>query len=109
DASVLEFGAARTPDGPLAWCWYGGQGGRTGRVNDATVAVRRSGEWTMYEIAVQRADLAGISLEAGETLGFRYIANHGDGNGFRGAVQWTRGMSGGKDASLFGDLILEGE
>ena len=38
-SSDLEFGAALTPQGPLVWCWYAGPGGRTGRVEEAEVAV----------------------------------------------------------------------
>jgi len=109
DAHVLEFGAARSPDGPLVWCWYGGPGGRTGRVESATAAVRTDGEWTRYEVWLPAGTLAGIPLAAGTVLGFSYIANDDDGAGFRGAVQWTRGMSGGKDASAFGDLVLDKE
>ena len=29
------------------------------------------------------------------------------GEGYRGATEWTPGMTGTKDASLFGDLVLE--
>ncbi len=93
----------------MVWCWYGGAGGRTGRVAAAVAAVVTTGDWTQYEVWVPARALAGIPLAAGTVLGFSYIANDDDGAGFRGAVQWTRGMSGGKDASAFGDLVLEKE
>lgn len=109
DAHVVEFGVARSVDGPLVWCWYGGAGGHTGRVEAAAAAVRTDGDWTRYEAWLPARTLAGIPLAAGTVLGFSYIANDDDGAGFRGAIQWTRGMSGGKDASAFGDLILEKE
>lgn len=105
DAGVLEYGVAQTPEGPTVWCWYGGAGGRTGRVEEARAAVRHTEGWTYYEVLLPNSRL-GLPLAAGNILGFTYIANDDDGHGFRGAVQWTRGMSGGKDASLFGDLVL---
>ncbi|MGE3165554.1 MAG: glycoside hydrolase family 38 C-terminal domain-containing protein [Planctomycetota bacterium] len=105
----LEFGAALTPIGPLLWCWYGGEGGQTGRLESASVAVVRQGSETLYEIALPRSVLPKLSLEPGAVLGFGYIANDDDGAGYRGATQWTPGMVGGKDASLFGELTLVAE
>lgn len=110
DARVLEYGAALSPAGPLAWCYYGGEGGRTGRLPEARAAVGSGGRgWTLYEIFLPRPVLGGLPLQPGAVLGFSYLANDDDGAGWQGAVQWTRGMSGGKDASLFGDLVLEKE
>jgi hypothetical protein len=102
----LEFGAALTPAGPLVWCWYGGDGGKTGRVDSASVAVKREGAHTLYEVFLPAAVLRGLDLRAGNVLGFGYIANDNDGAGYRGATEWTPGMTGTKDSSLFGDLLL---
>ncbi len=103
----LEFGLARTPSGPLVWCWYGGEGGRTGRLDEVELAVSVAGGTTVYEARIPRALLPGLALEPGAVLGFAYIANDDDGAGYRGATQWAGGMAGGKDASLFGELVLE--
>ncbi len=105
----LEFGAAHTPDGPLVWCWYGGEAGRTGRLDEAKVDVSRAGGRTFYELVIPRSLLPRMPLEPGAVLGFSYIANDDDGEGYRGATQWTGGMVGGKDSSLFGELVLTKE
>ena len=103
----LEFGAALTPLGPRVWCWYGGEGGRTGHLANAPIAVRHEGHRLTYEIVIPRAALPGFALRAGAILGFSWIANDDDGDGYRGATEWTPGMTGTKDSSLFGELSLE--
>jgi hypothetical protein len=102
----LEFGASLTPAGPLVWCWYGGDGGKTGRVDSARVAVKREAGHTLYEVFLPSSVLRGLDLRAGNVLGFGYIVNDNDGAGYRGATEWTPGMTGTKDSSLFGDLHL---
>jgi hypothetical protein len=104
--SDFEYGAAQSPDGPIVWCWIAGTGGRTGQIEGAEVAVEVDGSRTRYEMRLPRSSLPPLRLKPGHALGFTYIANDNDGDGFRGATQWTRGISGGKDPSLFGDLIL---
>jgi hypothetical protein len=88
------------------WSWYGGDGGRTGRLDEAEVAVVVEDGRILYELRVPRALLPRLPLEPGAVLGFSYIANDDDGEGYRGATQWTGGMVGGKDSSLFGELVL---
>ncbi|MCA9728411.1 MAG: hypothetical protein KC729_12055, partial [Candidatus Eisenbacteria bacterium] len=106
DATDLEFGIAKTDQGDLVWCWYDGERGLTGRVEGAQAAVRVEPGRTVYELLLPSSALPAVALRPESVLGFCYIANDNDGDGFRGAVQWTRGMSGGKDSSLFGDLLL---
>lgn len=103
----LEFGAARTPAGDRVWCWYGGERGRTGHLEDAPVAVRLAGRHLRYEIDLPRAALPGLALRPGAVLGFSWIANDDDGEGYRGATEWTPGMTGTKDSSQFGELELK--
>jgi len=105
-SSDLEFGAALTPQGPLVWCWYAGPGGRTGRVEEAEVAVIPHAQGIRYEFRIPRTRLPGINLEPGGVLGFSYIANDDDGEGYAGATEWTGGMTGTKDSSQFGELLL---
>ncbi len=105
-SSDLEFGVALTPVGPLVWCWYAGPDGRTGAVVEADVAAVPFAGGIRYELRIPRTRLPGIGLEPGAVLGFSYIANDDDGDGYRGAIEWTPGMTGGKDSSLFGELHL---
>ena len=104
--SDLEFGAAKTPEGEIVWCWYGGPNGKTGQVEDAQVAIVPHAGGIRYEYRIPRSRLPGMNLEPGATLGFSYIANDDDGEGYRGATEWTGGMTGGKDSSQFGELFL---
>ena len=105
-SSDLEFGAAKTPNGPLVWCWYAGPDGKTGRVDEAEVVIVPYAGGIRYEFRIPRTRLPGINLEPGGVLGFSYIANDDDGNGYRGATEWTGGMTGTKDSSQFGELLL---
>ena len=105
-SSDLEFGSAKTPEGEIVWCWYGGPGGKTGRVEEAQVAIVPYAGGIRYEYRIPRSRLPGMNLEPGATLGFSYIANDDDGDGYRGATEWTGGMTGGKDSSQFGELFL---
>jgi len=105
-SSDLEFGSALTSAGPLVWCWYAGPEGRTGLVAEADVAISRDEKTIRYEFRIPRTRLPGINLEPGARLGFSYIANDDDGEGYRGATEWTGGMTGTKDSSQFGELHL---
>ncbi len=105
----FEFGAAKTPDGPMVWCWLAGPGGRTGLIRDAEFAIHVGEASTTYEVRLPSSVLPVRGLSPGTVLGFTYVANDNDGDGFAGATQWTGGISGGKDPSLWGDLILADE
>ncbi len=108
DARDLEFGAALTIEGPIVWCWYGGDGGKTGRVVDAPVGiVKRDDGHIVYEFVVPSTVLPRVTLTPGTRLGFGFIANDNDGDGYRGATEWTPGLTGTKDSSQFGELLLE--
>ena len=67
------------------------------------VAIVRRGTKTNYELLLPKSALPGLPLTAGAILGFDYIANDNDGAGYRGAVEWTPGMTGTKDSSLSGN------
>lgn len=105
-AADLEFGAALTERGPILWCWNAGRTGRTGRVEEAEVAVVPYAGGIRYELRIPRSRLAGIDLAPGANLGFGAIAPDDDGSGYRGAIEWTPGLEGEKDASQFGVLRL---
>lgn len=101
----LEFGVALGPQTPVVWSWYSGDGGQTGKVS-TDVAVRRDAGVTRYEWFIPAARLPKVRLEANRVIGFSWIANDDDGEGYAGASQWSEGMTGGKDSSMFGSLIL---
>ncbi len=103
----LEFGSALTPSGPVLWCWYAGEGRDTGLIAESEVAVEYRDGKLFYEIMLPRSAVPQLSLEPSAVLGFSYIANDDDGAGYAGATQWSGGMVGGKDASLFGELLLQ--
>ncbi len=103
----FEFGVASTSVGPVVWCWQSGATGRTGPVEGARASIRREGPCTRYELFLPRAAVPGLPLTAGARLGFTYLANDDDGKGYAGAIEWTGGLTGGKDASLFGEMTLE--
>jgi alpha-mannosidase len=104
--SDFEYGAGLTSTGPIVWSWIAGTGGRTGLVDEAQIVVNPGADGIVYEIFMPSSILSPVLLEGGTTLGFSYIANDNDGDGFRGAIQWTGGLSGSKDPSLFGELYL---
>ncbi len=103
----LEYGAALTSRGPVVWCWYAGEDGGTGHLSQAEIQVLRKDDVIFYEMRIPKSALPRVSLSPGTVLGFSYIANDDDGEGYRGATEWTPGMTGGKDSSLFGELVLE--
>jgi len=103
----LEFGAALTRSGPALWCWYAGEGRDTGLIAESEVSIEYRDGALYYEVMLPRSAVPQLSLEPSAVLGFSYIANDDDGEGYAGATQWTGGMVGGKDSSLFGELVLE--
>ncbi|MGE0480602.1 MAG: glycoside hydrolase family 38 C-terminal domain-containing protein [Phycisphaerae bacterium] len=106
DGDVHEFGIAQTVAGAVVWGWVAGAGGQTGAIPGAAAAIVRDGAHTRYEAFIPSSAMPTIPLETGSTLGFAYAANDDDGEGFKGAIEWADGISGGKDASLYGDLRL---
>lgn len=106
DGNVHEFGVALTTAGPIVWGWVAAPDGQTGLIPGARAAVVRDGNHTRYEAFIPATAMPAILLETGGTLGFAYATNDDDGEGFKGAIEWADGISGGKDASLYGDLRL---
>ncbi len=101
----LEFGVALGPQAPVVWAWYAGDGGTTGKI-PTEAAVGRADGVTRYEWFLPASRLLKVKLVEGRRLGFSWIANDDDGEGYAGSTEWSQGMTGGKDSSLFGDLIL---
>ena len=92
---VLAARIHNRTDGPLA-----------GEVAGAEAAVVVDAGHARYEIRLPWSALPATRPEPGAVLRFSYIASDNDGEGFKGAIQTTGEISGGKDASLFGDLTV---
>jgi hypothetical protein len=99
---VLEFGLALTPGGPQLWSWMPEE--RV--VSEARVQVVRAGDQTRYEAAIPWSALPGLSPSPGAVAAFSLTVNECDGKEFRGWLELTPGICGGKDASRFAVLRL---
>jgi hypothetical protein len=101
--SVTEFGLALTPGGPQAWQWTP----EAREVEGAKLVVKRSEGRLVYEAAVPWASLCAWRPTNGASVGWSFTVNDADGGGFRGWLEWTPGICGGKNASQFGRLLFE--
>ena len=59
---------------------------------------------TVYEAALPWTALGVEGMRQGRRLAWSLTVNDNDGNGFRGWLEWTPGVCGGKDSSAFGWL-----
>lgn len=94
---VIEFGLALTPEGSQLWSWMP----QERVVSEAQIQVIRDGDHTRYEAAIPWEALPGIVHAAGSVAAFSFTVNESDGGGFRGWLELTPGICGGKDASHF--------
>lgn len=99
---VIEFGLALTPAGPELWRWMPAEG----VVTEGSVVVLREGNRTRYEAAIPWSAIAGIRPFSGAVAAFSMTVNECDGEGFRGWLELTPGICGGKDASQFARLVF---
>ncbi|HIE51165.1 MAG TPA: hypothetical protein EYP85_05355 [Armatimonadetes bacterium] len=102
DREVVEFGLALTPNGPEVWEWLPQE--RT--VTEARLRVRQWERGLAYEVAIPWAAFGNVRPVPGGRLTWSVTVNDDDGEGFRGWLEWTPGICGGKDASAFGWLHL---
>ena len=103
---IYEIGLALTPKGPQVFCWYSPQGEQTGLMKEANLAVVRSGDVTIYEVAIPFSGLKPLKPECGKTVGFSILLNDDDGGGREGWLEWTSGIGREKSPSLYGDLTF---
>jgi len=104
DGNDVEIGLALTKSGPQAFLWFP----RPARpCPEVEVSVKRAGNLTVYEASIPWK-LLGLRPSAGTRLGFSLTVNESDTGEFEGWLEWTPGICGGKDASKFGALTLEG-
>jgi hypothetical protein len=103
DGSEYEVGLTQSPKGPLVFQWAPD----AAPVEDAKLVVTRTGDTTVYEAAIPWSALGIKDPRTGKRVSWSTTVNDNDGDGFRGWLEWTPGVCGGKDSSAFGWLELE--
>jgi hypothetical protein len=98
DEEVSEFGLALTTEGPELWEWM--PEART--VAEAQVQIQRIGQGLTYEAAIPWTAFGPYRPVLGSQFTGSFTVNDHDGEKFRGWLEWTPGVCGGKDASAFG-------
>ncbi len=105
DGSEIEIGLTRTGSGPYVFRW----GPDEGAVPEARLAVRRTEDGrTLYEAAIPWSAMKLPPPAPGARLAASFTVNDNDGTGFRGWLEWTPGICGGKDSSAFGRIDFVG-
>ncbi|MBR6471512.1 MAG: hypothetical protein IKS83_06920 [Victivallales bacterium] len=105
DGLEREIGLALTENGfAFAYQWMGGP--RQGILDNTPVSVKREGSQTHYCAAIPWSALLMATPSPGEIFFFSFTFNDNDDNGLRGWLEWTPGICGGKDSSLFGELHI---
>ena len=103
DGREREIGLALTEHGfAFAYQWMGGP--QQGILDNTPVSVKREGSQTHYCAAIPWSTLLMSAPTPGDTFSFSFTFNDNDDNGLRGWLEWTPGVCGGKDSSLFGEL-----
>ena len=103
DGSEFEVGLTKSPNGPVMFQWAPG----AAAVKDGKFAVVRGPSATVYEAAIPWSALGVKAPSSGKRVAWSTTVNDNDGEGFRGWLEWTPGVCGGKDSSAFGWLELE--
>ncbi len=106
DNNDYEYAIALTKNGPQIWRSYGPLGMPLGRVEKAKMAVNRSGDKIVYEIAIPFEELKPLVPVPGRAFGFSFLINDNDGDGRKGWLEWFSGIGRFKAPTLFGDLIF---
>ncbi|QJD85603.1 alpha/beta hydrolase fold domain-containing protein [Cohnella herbarum] len=101
-----EIGVALHQDGSMAnWRWAAPQGIDMGEVILLDQAISRSGNKTVYEVAVPWVELGIFEVSTGMHLKFSLLCNDNDDGIRRGWIEYNGGI-GYKDEEAFGDLFL---
>ena len=100
DGTEFEVGLTKAPSGPMLFQWMPGRCA----LKDGRLAVVRDGTVTRYEAAVPWRALGVKSPVVSGRVSWSMTVNDNDGQGFRGWLEWTPGVCGGKDSSEFGWL-----
>jgi len=102
DGSEFEVGLAKGPNGPVLFRWM--PDGKP--LKQGALAVVRDGVTTRYEAAVPWSAIGVTAAGPSVQVTWSLTVNDNDGKGFRGWLEWTPGVCGGKDSSAFGWLRL---
>jgi len=102
DGTEHEVGLTKTAHGPLLFQWMPG----ACPLKDGSLAVVRDGNATIYEAAIPWTALGVRNVAPSSSITWSMTVNDNDGDGFRGWLQWTPGVCGGKNSSEFGWLRL---
>jgi hypothetical protein len=102
DGTEYEVGLTQGPNGPVMFQWMPA----AQPVDGGKLAVVREGTVTRYEAAVPWSALGVARPVPSLSLTWSLTVNDNDGDGFRGWLEWTPGVCGGKNSSAFGWLRL---
>ena len=105
DGKEIEFAMGRSKEGPFVFKWLGGGAGET--LKSCKIDVKRDGSLTVYHAAVPWRELGFRKPAYGQRIPFSFTFNDNDGAGFHGWCEWTPGICGTKDSTMFGWLLLE--
>lgn len=103
DGTEHEIGLTLTPGGAQVFQWAP----VAAPPPDARLAVLREEGRTVYEAAIPWRALGVSAPRSGLRGAWSMTVNDNDGEGFRGWLEWTPGVCGGKDSSVFGWLVLD--
>lgn len=107
-AQVYELQIGK-PDGAAPQIFKGMGFAKPGLMETGEIAVVRdeAAGATVYELSIPFSELEGFDgIAAGRAAGFSYLVNDSDGAGREGYIEWSSGVGGSKNASLFGTLWL---
>lgn len=96
---TYEYGVALTSAGPELYRWIA-RSGDVGTVDNADIAVARTGTTTIYEVAVPWSQLTPIDPGDG-LMSLSLSVNENDGGGWKGWMEWGGGIDGSKNQSLY--------
>ncbi|RJE88382.1 hypothetical protein D3P07_10265 [Paenibacillus sp. 1011MAR3C5] len=103
---VHELGAALREGGSAStFRWLAPQPFKPGDIPAMKAGINRSGEQTIYEIALPWSELGVTAPSEGLQLKFSLLVNDNDGQGRKGWMEYNSGI-GYKDERAFGDLFL---
>ncbi len=100
DGTEFEVGLTLAPAGPMLFQWTPGRRA----LDTGKLAIVRKGNISRYEAAVLWSDLGVRPALLPGPVTWSITVNDNDGEGFRGWLEWTPGICGGKDSSAFGWL-----
>jgi len=102
-ADDYEYSLSLTKNGPEAWRARGLQPAGSASLK---LAIGQTAGRTIYETAIPWENLAPFQPGLNKLIGFDLIVNDNDGRGGKGWIEWTPGIAGGRNPSLFGSVCL---